>query len=547
MVTNDSADASAVLARCAVLKAAVNRDEALTEYRELLPALTRLRIRQPRDEALFRAQFEALSALGDFGAVDRIFAEFAANSAPTAWLLAMGLRWSRESVQAGYEDWFRQAIVGWRFEQTDLPELAGIVRLMQYFDFSRDELYVLYRRYDALMQEAVAHAPGIARRQVRGSGSRLRIGYVSADFRRHVMGDLMLEIIARHDRRRFDVRAYSLLAEPLEDATTAKFRECCDDFVRLAALDDERAARRIADDGIDVLVDLASQTPQGRPGIYLFRPAPVIVSHLGDHGCVGLDEVDFKLGDAIVDLSDAENYQIERSLRMRGCVMPFRRVAPTPETPGERERLGLSPGAVVFGAFAATIKLSPRLLAVWRNILAAVPGAVLALSPFTRRELALSIARLEVAGLPRERIIVIQPSGDAAENRARYRLVDIALDTFPYTGGDSTVAALDMGVPVVTLAGKRQAERMGRSILTHLGVTDTVAENEQAYVDIACRLALDESLRRGLSQRIRARVEESGIADMALYVCRLEEALERAAGIGQDVPKAAHFRRDHDV
>lgn len=525
---------AALLVRHAAARAAATREDVLNGFRELLPGLALARKRWPRDEPLFRAQFEALDALGEFGAADRAFVEFAATAVPSAWLLATGLRWSRESVQAGYEDWFRQAIVGWRFEPRDLPDLAAIVRVMQYFDFSREELHALYRRYDALMHGAIAHMPRSEAKPM-PRRNRLRVGYLSADFRRHVMGDLMLDVMSRHDRQRFDILAYSLLAEASEDATTTRFRKCCNDFVRLADFDDENAARRIAADGIDILVDLASQTPQARPGIFLFKPAPVIVSHLGDHGCAGMTEVDFKLGDPITDLPDVENHQIERSLRMQGCMMPFRRETPALEMPGERERLGLPPRAIVFGAFAATIKLSPRLLALWRRIFAAVPNGVLALSPFTRRELLLATAKFETAvGLPRERITVIQPSGDAAANRARYRQVDIVLDTLPYTGGDSTVAALDMGVPVVTRAGKRQAERMGLSILTHLGVTDTVADSDDDYVDIACRLACDATWRQSLSRRIRARVEASGIADMTLYARRLEEALERAAGTPWD-------------
>jgi predicted O-linked N-acetylglucosamine transferase (SPINDLY family) len=119
-------------------------------------------------------------------------------------------------------------------------------------------------------------------------------------------------------------------------------------------------------------------------------------------------------------------------------------------------------------------------------------------------------------------------SADDALNRARYRHVDVVLDTLPYTGGDSTVAALDMAVPVVTLAGDRQAQRMGLSLLTHLGVTDTIAWSDEEYVALAIRLATDAAWRATISARIAERVTSSGIADLDRYTRDLERALERA-------------------
>ncbi len=503
---------------------------ALGESVRALPFLAQARSRRPFAEPLFRAQFEALQALGRLDEADREFMQFQAGAEPSAWLAATGLRWARTSVHAEFEAKYVAMAAGWPFTLPDLPWLKKIVGSMQYFDFNREELARLYRSYNALMQQTVGHAASGAQRSPRPAGV-LRIGYLSSDFRRHVMGDLMLQIFARHDRGRFEVLAYSLLPETLEDATSAQVRSRCKSFATLSALDDSVAAARIAADGLDVLVDLSSQTPQARPGILLRKPAPVIVAHLGDHGTIGLEQVDFKLTDSIADLPDAAHFQIETPLAMDGCVMPFRRVAPAPADPGMRARLGVPANAVVFGVFAGAIKLSARSLELWRRILVAVPNAYVALSPFTKAELIRCLARFTSASIPPDRIVVVPPSADDAVNRARYRHMDVLLDTLPYTGGDSTVAALDMGVPVVTRAGERQAERMGLSILSHIGVTDTVATSDDDYVAIACRLATESAWRMKLSGRILERIAASGIADFARYTRSLEGALERAVAL----------------
>jgi predicted O-linked N-acetylglucosamine transferase (SPINDLY family) len=503
---------------------------ALGEPARAAPLIARARIRLPYAEDLFRAHFDALPALRRFDEADRAFLEFSADAAPSAWLATAGLRWARSSAHPELEAKYLPLVVDWRYRLPDLPWLAELMGSIQYFDLSREQLAALYRSYDALMQQTVDAATGVAPGPARKDGRR-RIGYLSGDFRRHVMGDLLGEVLASHDRERFEVFAYSLVPEAFEDAWTARIRDRCDRFVRLARLDDAAAAVRIAGDGLDLLVDLMSHTPLARPGLLLRKPAPVIVAHLGDHGPIGLEQVDFKLTDDCADLPDAAAFQIERPLVMPGCVMPFRRVAPAPPDPSGRARLGVAPDAFLFGAFASVQKLSPRCLRLWRRILDAVPWAHLALSPFTRIELDRSVARLTAAGVPPARIVVIQPSADDAVNRARYRYVDAMLDTLPYTGGDSTVAALDMGVPVVTRAGERQAERMGLSILSHLGVTDTVADSDDAYVAIACRLATDAAWRAALSARILERIPASGIADFGRYTRSLEDAFDHALAL----------------
>jgi predicted O-linked N-acetylglucosamine transferase (SPINDLY family) len=243
---------------------------------------------------------------------------------------------------------------------------------------------------------------------------------------------------------------------------------------------------------------------------------------------VGLSQVDFKLTDAIADLPDAASFQIEAPLALDCCVLPVRRVAPASTHATTRAALGIAPSAIVFGAFVSLLKLSPRCLALWRDILQRVPQSMLAFSPGSASDHALYRRRVAGFGIDPGSVVFIPRAPDDPGDRERYRLVDIVLDTMPYTGGDTTAAALDMGVPVVTRAGERHAERVGLSLLSHLGVTDTVTYSDAAYVAMACRLAEDAAWRADVAARIADRFSRSSLADARHYAACLEDAYARA-------------------
>ncbi len=280
----------------------------------------------------------------------------------------------------------------------------------------------------------------------------------------------------------------------------------------IAGLDDARAAALIADDDLDILVDLSTHTRGARPGILARKPARVQITHIASAGSVGLSAIDYKLTDRYADVPENQEFQIERLLAMDGCVFPFRHVAPASQHPFDRRTLGLAADAIVIGAFVSPLKLSRRCLGLWRDVLARIPRAALAFSP-ANPALRDSYLRLaQAAGIARERLLFLPQGRDDAENQARYRLVDFVLDTMPYGGVNGTIEALDMGVPVVTLVGKRHGERTSFSILRNLGVTATIAETGRDYVEIAGRLADDAgvSCRRAHRDSRRTRPVAAG-------------------------------------
>ena len=458
------------------------------------------------------------------------FRRFEPNATLSARIVAAGLLSARIAPGTDYEEKYLPLALEWPYQPGESAYAAVTVAQAQYFDVTREQLLRVCQAHDRARQAERGSIADFAAPRATG-GRQVRIGYLSADFRSHVMGRLMLEVVRRHDAGRFSVHAYSLAVREIEDEVTAQFRACCAGFRRLDDVDDASAARLIADDGIDILVDLMGHSGSSRPAILLYKPAPVIITHLGNHGTLGMRQVDFKLTDAHADLPDAHRYQIEAPLALDRCVLPFRRVAAAPETPVTRAELGLARDATVFGVFVSLLKLSPRCLMLWKRILDAVPQGVLAFSPTRAAQQALYRRRLESFGIAAERIVFVPWAQDDAIDRARYRLIDAVLDTLPYTGGDTTAAALDMGVPVVTRVGERQAERMTYSLLAHLGVTATVAHNDDDYVAIAVRLARDRPWRDAVAAEIVAALPASGLADADRYTRSLESAYERALAL----------------
>lgn len=495
-------------------------------WRLALPHLERARALAPADARAWFALRTTLLLLGRTEDALQDFLRFEPTAALSAELVTSGLIFSRFLPGPAYEDKYLPLALDWTY-RPDEAELAAVtLSRAQYCDVSRESLLGIYEKYNALQQQNRNGVPDLA--GMLSPGERMRIGYLSADFRSHIMGRIMLDVLARHDRSRFAWNLYSLAPSQNEDALTDEFRALADRFVPLADLDDLAAARAIADDGVDVLVDLMGHSSFARPGILLWKPAPVIVTHLGYHGCVGLQQVDFKLTDNYADCADAADYQLETPLALDTCVLPVRRVAPAASPIATRESLGIGTAQIVFAAFVSLLKLSPRCLALWRDILERVPDSLLALSPQKESDRVLYLRRLSGFGIASDRVVFIPAGADDAINRTRYAVVDIVLDTLPYTGGDTTAAALDMGVPVVTRVGHRHAERVTFSLLSHLGVSGTVARSDQEYVEIACRLATDAVWRTHVASEIAANLSGSGLADAGRYAASLEDAYRRA-------------------
>ena len=497
-----------------------NTQAAIAAYSNVLAA-------DPRHVAAYKNLGEVLLAAGQ---IDGWLANFRAfeKRCPKALPLAV---YALEACQhladfAGLEryiDGLRQEEFQARDEEELVDCLEELHHLLLGFDVEPGLLLRFVHAYDAVA--ARVYGTPMARPQVRRPGL-LRIGYLSADLRNHVMGKMMWQAIAHHDHARLECYFYANSNE--RDEWTQRFESAGKRFTVIAGLDDARAAALIADDDLDILVDLSTHTRGARPGILARKPARVQITHIASAGSVGLSAIDYKLTDRYSDVPENQEFQIERLLAMDGCVFPFRHVAPAVQHPFDRRALGFPADAIVIGAFVSPLKLSRRCLGLWRDVLARIPRAMLAFSP-AHPALRDSYLRLaQASGIARERLIFLPQGRDDAENQARYRLVDLVLDTMPYGGVNGTIEALDMGVPVVTLVGKRHGERTSFSILRNLGVTATIAATGRDYVEIAGRLADDAAFRAEVRTAIAAGLVQSSLVDMATHTRNLEAAYRTA-------------------
>ena len=507
--------------------AAFNAAKALIRAKRFslaVPHLERARALAPANEDIW---FELRSLLLTLNREDDAAADlrrFELVAQPSARTVVAALRACFREGDAAREEHAVALALEWPYAAADANLVAEVLALIQYVDLPPPRLLQLYRTYDRLQQAQRDGLPPFAGPR-RAGDSRIRIGYLSADFRAHVMGQLMLPVVGAHDRERFVVCAYALAPPENADAVTAQWKASVDEFTELAALDDRAAAEVIAADDLDLLIDLMGHSSYARPGILRYKPARVIATHLGYHGAVGLAQVDFKITDRYADTIASAAWQLEAPLPLPVCVLPLRRIAPSDEQVLTRSALGIPADSVVFGAFVGPRKLSPRCIELWQRILAAVPSAVLAFSPPDDRERSAIERRATGFGLSGNRMVHIPyRRDDLPFNRARYAIVDIALDTMPYTGGDTTAVALDAGVPVVTRVGVRHAERMTYSILMHLSLTQTIAETDDDYVALAVRLALDSAFRNEIREAIARAMADPAVTNPRRYARALENA-----------------------
>ncbi|CAH1208636.1 Protein O-GlcNAc transferase [Candidatus Nitrotoga sp. BS] len=455
------------------------------------------------------------------------FKQFRRHAPPSVMLAAYGLQACQYLGEVEQQQSYLDDLLSEKYAFLNtadaLDRLEEMLFILLAFDFPPERLFALYQRYNQLSKQTYTPQLSLS---ARAAGGKIRLGYLSADLRDHVMGKMIYQAISRHDTEQFEVYCYSLSSQ--QDAWTERFRARSHQFVGIANLDALSAANRIAEDNLDILVDLSTHTKGSLPAILAHKPARLQITHIASAGAVGLDSIDFKLTDQYADTSANQAYLLERLLPMQGCVFPYRHIAPASQHNYQRKKFGIGKNTIVLGAFVSLIKLSSRCLALWHKVLEALPGAILAFSPHNIEAKVSYLQRLKAAGIAENRVVFIPFGKDESHNQARYTMVDLVLDTLPYGGVNGTLEALDMGVPVVTLCGERHGERTGFSILTNLGVTATIARNEQEFIDIAKRLANDQTFYASVTDAIRRGMSDSPLVNMDDHVRHLEEAYRQA-------------------
>jgi protein O-GlcNAc transferase len=332
----------------------------------------------------------------------------------------------------------------------------------------------------------------------RAPGRRLKIGYVSPDFRGHVVGWNMLPLLSHHDHKQFEIIGYSSVAAP--DAVTARLQSQCDGWRNIYALNDEQAADLIRSDRIDILVDLSLHMAHNRLLVFARKPAAVQATYLGYCSTTGLAAMDYRLSDPLLDPPGGdESCYAERTVRLPSywCYQPSESAPEIGPAPFHAN------GFVTFGCLNNFSKVSSEAMKLWAQVLAASPRSRLLIHCPQSAHRKHALQRLESAGIDTSRVEMIGMQAWADYIRTYHR-IDIALDPFPYGGGITTCDALWMGVPIVTLRGRTAVGRGGSSILANIGLSELTAGEETEYVSIAAQAPRWIDLRPTLRQRMRA-------------------------------------------
>jgi len=349
-------------------------------------------------------------------------------------------------------------------------------------------------------------------------GRRLRVGYVSPDLRDHTLGRNLLPLFRNRNREDFEVICYSEVLHP--DERTAEFRDLADHWREISREPDERVAEMIRQDRVDILVDLALHTAGNRLPVFAREPAPVQVSFAGYPGSAGVEAIRHRISDAYLEGSAAKKEGERERVHLLDsfwCYDPCGMEVAVNALPAmETER-------VTFASLNNYTKVNEPLLKLWARVLAAVRGSrLLLLSPLgSHRQRVLDIMRTEGVGEERIEFVAECPRREYLE---RYWRADVMLDPFPYNGHTTSLDALWMGVPVVSLAGEPIVSRAGLSQLSNLGLPELVAFSEEEYVQIATELAGDVSRLAELRKALRARMEASVLMDGARFARGLENA-----------------------
>lgn len=398
---------------------------------------------------------------------------------------------------------------------------SNLLMLMNYLPRDcADDYMAVARRYNELVKSKAT--PLVSETAAGQSLSKLRIGFVSGDFRKHPVGYFLEALLRNIDTERFELYAYPT-AEVFDDFSE-ELRHHFSGWHSLYGLSDQQAAELIVSHGVHVLIDLAGHTQNNRLPVFAFKPAPLQVSWLGYFATTGLDTIDCLVGDEYVTPMDGEEKFTEAIWRLaeaRWCYSVPRyeiEVSPLP---------ALGNGYITFGCLNNLSKINAKVMMLWSRVLTSVPGSRLKMKSYqfsdeaTREAVLNQFASL---GVESSRISIEEP-GDFGSYLQTYSGIDIVLDTFPFSGGTTSIDSLWMGVPVLTLEGRSLVSRQGVGVLNCVGLTDWIAATEDEYLEKVVAFARDiESLSR-LRASLRERALASPLFDGEGFARRFEAAI----------------------
>lgn len=391
---------------------------------------------------------------------------------------------------------------------------GNLLYALHFHHASAQDILEEARRFGAHHGAARHTAPAIPAQ----AGRRIRIGYVSPDFRQHCQSFFTVPLLSNHDRGRFEIYCYAQLAQP--DEVSRRLAGYADAWRPIYGKSDAQVAEMIAADGIDVLIDLTMHMANGRPMLFARKPAPIQAAWLAYPGTTGLPAMDYRLTDPWLDpVEHGNGPYTERSVRLPEtfwCYDPLTGALEPNTLPA------LAAGHVTFGCLNNFCKVSDGTLDLWGKVMARLPSSrLILLSPAgSHRTRVLTMLGMHDIDAARIEFVEQRPRMDYLRT---YHRIDICLDTIPYNGHTTNLDAFWMGVPVVTLVGDTIVGRAGWSQVNNLGMPELAAFDTASFADIACGLATDLERLAAMREGLRERMEASPLMDGRRFARAMED------------------------
>jgi protein O-GlcNAc transferase len=367
---------------------------------------------------------------------------------------------------------------------------------------------------------------------------RLRIGYVSPDFREHPVSHLMSGIFERHDRSRFETIAISI---GMNDKShfRARLEKSFDRFVDVAGSSSLQIAQRIREMEVDILIDLAGYTADGRPDIFAFRPAPVQATYLGYPGTLGSDYYDYIIADRHVIPPEHQAFYAEKVAYLPDTYLPTDCDVRASDRTPTRAECGLPETGPVLCAFSHNFKIHPLMFDCWMRLLQRLPGSVLWLAGREGPMQGHLRAAAQARGVDPDRLVFSHRVPRVEDHLARYRLADVFLDTAPYNAHTTTADALMAGLPVVTVLGPSFPSRVAASVLHAIGLPELVTPSMEAYESLVVELISHPPRLQDLKARLAENRRTHPLFDTERFCRNLEIVFATMAREHQARPAAA--------
>ncbi len=356
------------------------------------------------------------------------------------------------------------------------------------------------------------------------SPRKIKLAYVSADFRDHAVSVLMVELFERHDRERFEVIAISL-RPGTESSLSIRVKQAFDQFIDVNDKSDAEVAELIYTLHIGIAIDLMGHTANSRSSLFAYRPAPIQINYLGYPGTTGLNALDYIIADEFVIPHEHQSFYTEKVVYLPDCfqVNDSKRFMPKGDL--KRVNYGLSESSFVFCSFNNSYKVTPEMFTIWLRLLKAVPHSVLwlfadnALVEKNQKQFAV------IAGIDPERLIFANKV-TYQEYLARYQLADLCLDTLPFNAGTTASDALWVGLPIITCAGEAFAARMAGSLLNAIGLPELVTKDLNSYEALALKLATQPDLLAAIRAKLTQNRPFYSLFDTQRFCFHIEKAYE---------------------